>query len=284
MRQRKATRSAFTRAFNKLNDLLEASETDKIAVQVSFSVFEEKATELQELDAKIIDLMLDDDEADLDNEMMGTEDYRSKFLDMKVRVPQIFCQLECDGSVVSANHQIERKFKLPKLELRKFGGDLKEWLPFWSQFQKIDQDVDIAPEDKFQYLIQSTTQGSRAREVVESFPPTAENYPKAVASLKSRFGREDMLVEVYVREVLKLILSAHQSKESIVLVSLYDKLESYLRALETLGVTTEKYSAMLFPLIESCFPEEFLKAWHRSASRGQAKDAKERLSNLMEFL
>jgi hypothetical protein len=68
-------------------------------------------------------------------------------------------------------------------------------LPFWNQFQKIDQD-EISPDDKFQYLVQATVAGSRAREVVESFPLTSENYSKAVDSLKMRFGREDLLVEV----------------------------------------------------------------------------------------
>jgi hypothetical protein len=66
---------------------------------------------------------------------------------------------------------------------------------------------------------------------VESFPPTSENYSKVVASLKARLGREDLLVEVYVREVLKMIISACQANEAISLSSLYDKLEVHLRAL-----------------------------------------------------
>jgi hypothetical protein len=53
---------------------------------------------------------------------------------------------------------------LPKLEFRKFGGDLKDWLPFRSQFQKIDQDEEIFPDDKFQYLVQVTVVGTRARD------------------------------------------------------------------------------------------------------------------------
>ncbi|GIY52392.1 endonuclease [Caerostris extrusa] len=91
-----------------------------------------------------------------------------------------------------------RKYTLPKLQFRQFGEDLKDWLPFWSQFQYIDKDEEIAPEDKFQYLLQVTIVGSRAREVVESFPPTGPNYIKAVESLKSRFGKDDLLVEIYV--------------------------------------------------------------------------------------
>jgi len=152
---------------------------------------------------------------------------------------------------------------LAKLEFRKFGGDLKDWLPFWSQFHKIDQDEEISPDDKFQYLVQAAVVGTRAREIVESFPHSCENYPKAVACLKARFGREDVLVVVYVREVLKTIISAHQTKEVISLSLLYDKLESHLRALETLRETTNTCSAMLFPLVESCLPEEVLRAWHR---------------------
>jgi len=47
--------------------------------------------------------------------------------------------------------------------------------------------------------------GSRAREVVENFPLSSASYWKAVCTLKARFGR-DLLVEVYVGEVLKMII------------------------------------------------------------------------------
>ncbi|GBO37081.1 hypothetical protein AVEN_95846-1 [Araneus ventricosus] len=81
------------------------------------------------------------------------------------------------------------------IELQKFDGSLKDWLPFWGLIKKIDEDSVIPNEDKYQYLIQSTLKGSRAREVVESFPPAAENYTQAIECLKARFGREDVLVE-----------------------------------------------------------------------------------------
>ncbi|GFU78132.1 integrase catalytic domain-containing protein [Trichonephila clavipes] len=68
------------------------------------------------------------------------------------------------------------------------------------------------------------------------------------------------------------------------MTSLYDKLESYLRALEILGVTTEKCASILYPMVESCFQENFLKAWNRSATSTASTDAKERLTNLMTFL
>ncbi|GFT42630.1 uncharacterized protein TNCV_2165321 [Trichonephila clavipes] len=68
-----------------------------------------------------------------------------------------------------------------RLELRQFGDNIKDWLlsPFWSQFEQIHKDEDIAPNDKFQYLIQATVSGPRAREIVESFPPTVKKLLRA---------------------------------------------------------------------------------------------------------
>ena len=85
-------------------------------------------------------------------------------------------------------------------------------------------------EDKFQYLIQATASGTTAREIVYNFPPTAENYANAIDSLKSRFGREKLLIELYVRELLGLVIkNATETKSNVNTAQVYDKLESYLR-------------------------------------------------------
>jgi len=54
-------------------------------------------------------------------------------------------KLEDDGS--SMLNASKRKFKLPTLELKKFGGDVKDWL-FWGQFKKIDKDPETDDADK----------------------------------------------------------------------------------------------------------------------------------------
>ncbi|GFS50875.1 integrase catalytic domain-containing protein [Trichonephila clavipes] len=77
-----------------------------------------------------------------------------------------------------------------------------------------------------------------------------------------RFGQEDVLIQVYVRELLKLVLQ-NAEVNKVNLSSLYDKIEAQLRALESLGVIKDKYAAMLFPLVESCLPAEILRAWDR---------------------
>ncbi|GFY34712.1 histone H3.3 [Trichonephila clavipes] len=137
----------------------------------------------------------------------------------------------------------------------KFGDEVKEWLCFWSQFKRIHEHKYIELEDKFQYLIQCMSPGTRVKEIIDGYPPTAENYTKAIENLKARFGREELLVEYYVHELLTLVVK-NATKSKLSITELYDKLESHLRSLESIGMISDKYSAMLFPIVESCIPED----------------------------
>lgn len=76
------------------------------------------------------------------------------------------------------------------------------------------------------------------------------------------------------------------------LTPLYDKLESHLRALNTLAVTPEQISEFVFPMVESSLLEEILIAWQRSPYYQmdetipilKGKSTKTELDFLMEFL
>ena len=108
----------------------------------------------------------------MDKEMQGADEYARKYKRLNLQVQRCLNAAikkeDCDNSMLTVT---KRKFKLPTLELKKFGGDVKDWLTFWGQFQKIDGYPDIDEADKFQYLLQATSPNTRAREVVESFPP-----------------------------------------------------------------------------------------------------------------
>lgn len=58
-------------------------------------------------------------------------------------------------------------------------------------------------------LIQATVPKSTAHDLVTSFPPTNENYPKVINYLKSRFGNNKILLEVYVREFNYTLKTIH---------------------------------------------------------------------------
>ena len=303
---RSAKRTAFTRALNVFVDKCNSNAPHK-DIEVAFQMVEEKMDELAIISNECLDALYEADniaEEDIQKEIEDTDDYRRKFLEARTSMQELtkehsktIAPNDSDSTsgitVVSARTgETKKSFKLPKIELVKFSGSVREWLQFWSVFKKIHVDNSICKEDKFQYLLQAMVPGSRAAELVRSYPPTDENYGKVIDSLKNRFGRDDLQIEVYVRDLLQLVLN-NGLRSAIPLSSLYDKIESYLRALASLGVTADKYAAMLFPLVESCLPEELLRAWQRyccvssarTSERGTSPtEAKDRLSLLIGFL
>ena len=99
---------------------------------------------------------------------------------------------------------VKRTYKLLKIEIRKFNGEIKEWLGFCSQFKTIHEDCQLHDSDKFQYLVQAMVPGTRAYHFVSSYPQAAENYPLVIAALQDRFGDKVMLTEVYVKRPAQL--------------------------------------------------------------------------------
>lgn len=290
---RTALRTSFTKQYNALQKALDEENIDNEEVLVTFQLFESKMTELDSIQSQIFDVMLDCvdiKQVDIEQDTDTADEYKSKDLRMKLRVEKL-TTTQIVPRIMPPTPQNENTskldYELPKIEMPKFNGNVRDWLQFWSRFKKIHEDSNIDNDDKLQFLIQAIVVYSRAWEFVNSFPHTGENYANIIKGLKDRYGREDLLVEVYVRELLGLVLqNVMKSKEKTSLTTLYDKLESQMRALETLGVTTEKCAAMLFPLVESSLPEELLRVWQRNteASLKDNADSKDRLSALMKFL
>ncbi|UYV78901.1 hypothetical protein LAZ67_17000187 [Cordylochernes scorpioides] len=184
------------------------------------------------------------EEDTLNCEIEEEEHYSDTFITLKRKVREL---IDSDNksdvkSLGSSNGSLMAKsYKLHKIEIRKFDGELINWLPFWAQFEKIHEDTELHDADKFHYLVQSMQSHTRARELIESYPQTAENYAKAVKALKKRYGQKDLLVEIYVMELLKLMMANVKTPpdERRSVAKLYDKLETQLRSLESLGVDTK---------------------------------------------
>ena len=79
--------------------------------------------------------------------------------------------------------------KLPKLELKKFDGDVSKWHPFWDTFQSsIHNNPSLAEIGKFNYL-NSLLLGT-ASDAISGLSLTAANYEEAITILKRRFGNK----------------------------------------------------------------------------------------------
>lgn len=58
---------------------------------------------------------------------------------------------------------------------------------------------------------------------MESFPTTEANYEKALDYLKEHFEKESILIQIYIRELLKLVIT---DKTQVSLLTVYDKLQT----------------------------------------------------------
>jgi len=66
LRLRKATRAEFTRVMNQLDALMAAVEPDLRSIQVTYRLLEEKAAASRELDSQVLEMLLDEADAELD--------------------------------------------------------------------------------------------------------------------------------------------------------------------------------------------------------------------------
>ena len=298
-RSRRPLRAQLVKRISELDNELSRQHPDRTVIQVKMEMIQKCFEKVETLHESILPIVAQDcAEEEQDAELTTVSEYEEKYRTAKIRGESFLDtntqSSSADGSVsyVSADSEAvasKKTYKLPKIELKKFSGELKDWLGFWSQFEKIHTDKSLHDSDKFQYLVQCMVPGSKAHLLVSSYPQSEANYPLAIDALKDRFGDKVLLTEVYVRQLLKLVMQNASKQKSVSLSTMYDELESHLRALETLGVTREQSAAFLYPLVESSLPVEVIKVWQRSILSDGDDDhherpVDERLKSLMKFL
>ncbi|UYV69829.1 hypothetical protein LAZ67_7000910 [Cordylochernes scorpioides] len=303
-RERTPLRNTITRTTNEIKSGLSLEELDIILIRAKFERLTILNDRLILIDDKIKEILLDDPrstEAQINDEMEQCETYSLQvgIVAQKVKEYESKLAAPCDDKMSqSSTSDVKRQIKLPKFELKKYTGELEEWLSWWSHFEKIHLDESLSDVDKFEYLIQSMVVGSKAHRLVTSFPLTQKNYNKVIEDLKDRFGDRDMLTELYVRKLLKLVIASARS-EKRTLAQLYDDLVAHLHSLGSLGVDTKSGGgAFLYPLVESSLPLELIKIWQRSRTPFKERDYSEievgiehsgaksfdKLEGLLEFL
>ncbi|XP_059047603.1 uncharacterized protein LOC131843030 [Achroia grisella] len=266
-RERKVIRTIFTRSVSSFETKFDSPEFS-VDIKIQYKKLDELQAQLTTLDKEIRSLLRSSDDEDvLSKEIDSALEYREKWLRIDTLYKNMLASREGNVS--------KKSILLPKLEFIHFDGSLKNWLNYWGQFSKIDRDPNIDPTDKYQYLLQSMTPNTEVRRLVEGFIPSS--YKECLEQLKSRFAREELLIQVYVRELLAMV----NPRTQLEITPLYDKLSAQLRALDTLGVTKDKFAAFLLPMIESALPQEILQLWERAKS---TTDVTTELTGLLDFL
>lgn len=130
------------------------------------------------------------------------------------------------STATGSDRKHTRKFRLPKIELLKFSEKLIETGTVESQFEKIHTDDELHTTDKFKYLRQAMETNTRAKEIVDGFPATDDNYPKVIKALQERFGKKKLLMQVYVRELFQMGLN--NLNKDVKIYNAFGKLVSYV--------------------------------------------------------
>ena len=148
----------------------------------------------------------------------------------------------------------ECKVRLPKLTLKKFDGDVTAWTSFWDSFESsIHFNTDLTDIDKFNYL-RSLLELS-ALESIAGLTLSSTNYTEAVAILKKRFGNKQSQITKHMEALLGLDVVT-SSRDLIALRKLYDKVESHVRCLKSLGVTSSSYGNLLSSILMKKIPSD----------------------------
>ena len=142
--------------------------------------------------------------------------------------------------VQMVHHQ---KARLPKLELKRLEGEMTTWTSFWDSFEAaIHNNEQLSSIDKFNYL--RTLLEGPAAAAVAGLTLISSNYSEAVAVLKKRFGNKQLIISAHMDMLMNLegVSSGHNLKD---IWELHNHLESHLRSLQSLGVPSSSFGAML---------------------------------------
>ena len=146
------------------------------------------------------------------------------------------------------------KVKLPKLELKRFNGNLTEWSTFWDSFESsVHNHPSLSGVDMFNYL-HSLLEGTTS-EAISGLKLTSANYEEAIAVLKKRFGNKQQIIARHMEMLLNIdaVTSQYNLKG---LRYLYDTVESQVRGLKSLGVSAESYRSLLVSVLLNKLPQE----------------------------
>ncbi|GFR23821.1 integrase catalytic domain-containing protein [Trichonephila clavata] len=128
--------------------------------------------------------------------------------------------------------------KLPRLSLNKFYGDPSTFLEFYGQFENaIHKNNSLSKVEKLKNL--KSLVGGGAASAIKGLELKDENYNSALEILHSRYGNKDVLIQAHLGSLLN-ITPIKTSNDLNALRTMYDKIETQIRNLESLSVDTKK--------------------------------------------
>eukprot|EP00117_Sycon_ciliatum_P034134 scpid9570/ scgid26125/ len=131
------------------------------------------------------------------------------------------------GQYASALKTVE----LPKLQLKKYGGDPVKFKEFWDTFRStIHENKVLSNVQKLTYL--KETVKDKALSAISGLEVSDANYAVALTILDDRFGNKQSQVDAHYVALIDLPGATHQTQS---LRKLYDGIESHMRSLTAIA-------------------------------------------------
>ncbi|GFX55009.1 integrase catalytic domain-containing protein [Trichonephila clavipes] len=278
---RSVSRSLVTKQINKLESEI-SNTADKTTVHEIYMQLISKFEELSTLDKEIENLI---DIESLEEEIVTREEYRDKFIIWKIRAERYVESVSNTAIQNSVENQpqnitlplnstvssvLSNQPRLPKLTLESFSGkDISSFPSFWARFKSaVHENSSLNDVDKFSYLKSVVT--SDAELAIRGLTLTSENYAKAIKILENRFGRKELIVDFHMNRLLNLT-PVRKSFDVIALRNLYDQLEINIRGLESLEISPDSYSCLLFPIIMKAIPPDLALEYNKKHNETQSQ-------------
>ena len=144
--------------------------------------------------------------------------------------------------------------KLPKLEVKKFKGDVCKWQEFWDSFESsIHSNDSLSDVDKFNYLRGLLEES--AKSCILGFSLTAANYNSAVDISKECYGKKSAIQRAHMQQLMKTERAIDEG-ELLSLRRLCDRVETHYRGLEVLGIEKKCICRLLYLAFWTAYPSQ----------------------------
>ncbi|XP_064489069.1 uncharacterized protein LOC135400935 [Ornithodoros turicata] len=226
-------------------------------LQQKFDLLAVKESALIELNASIEELTIEDE--DFNEVLTGSQAYEDKICLAKSVAKQVLSNPPTDAPLSSnPRNRNSTSVKLPKLEISKFDGDLRNWESFWDQFDStIHSNESLSMVDKLKgYLT------GKAMTVIKELSLSEENYSIAIDLLKDRFGKKSLIIDEHMTRLLNLP-KVSDSSEVTKLRELYDEVRTGIRCLEALSVAHSSYGVLLLSVLRKAVPADINLEYER---------------------
>lgn len=235
--------------FNRLRELQEVAEaalndvTARNLFKIRFLDIDGISTQFQIKHFTLIEYLVTIDGADLAPE----EEVRSEFDRIFYLIKEIYNKLfEIDTQPMPELSQKVSNVKLPKIDLPKFDGNLKDWPSFLDLYKSLIHDnKTLSNSEKFQYLLSCLSKNSLA--VVKAVPLTDDNYEIAYKTLIDRYQNNRLLASTYWQEIMDA--PKLNTDSSLALRNLLECFSENLEALRKFNLPVDSWSFVLFNIL-----------------------------------